>query len=172
MNKKALYVYGFIVITVVLTYFSFFYVPKSESLFINKIKSSYENNDLPLQVKDITDFEWDRLCVLHEWSITPETTISELEERYDIDFSTYKGRLPNMEGHRAIPYPYVTVGLVFSRDRKIVKFLKFKFPFFDINGKRYKILVRSDDPVCYNSTATLEYDEKISKKTHGYITFK
>lgn len=132
-NKSAFNVWGvlFVGLWVPILYL-LFYIPYDEYIFLRKIESSFSKTDSKtFKIKEITDFDWDAVCVFSQYNILPptldETALAQaFEETYKYDYKNVKGYLPSRWS------PAFWGAFLFIHDGKVIKTLT-----YDTWGLRY-----------------------------------
>lgn len=133
------------------------YVPKPQRDFLERLSSSLASNQ-EVQVADVLPGAWDRVCVFMEWSITPDTRREELERWSEASWDAVP-KLPDMSGHRAIPYPYTRLFIALINQEKVIDALPFKFTSAQLSSGQ-KLWIRTSDykKHCFSRSVKLKTD--------------
>lgn len=112
-----------------LFYFHFNHHPDAEKKFLSAIESAFENGESIVFIKDITPFQWDKVCYLGPYSKNKQTSIHRLQTYIDVDISDHFDEIPvTSEGGR------YKSSFVFIREESITNVLKLKTTYLKING--------------------------------------
>jgi hypothetical protein len=133
MQKPVLFISGlafFLISCIGSFYFHFNHHPKTEKRFLSSIESAFENGENIVFIRDVTPFQWDKVCYLGPHSKNKKTSIHRLQTFIDADITEHFDEIPNLSEGGTYKGSFV-----FISDGLITNILNLKTTYLKVNGE-------------------------------------
>lgn len=148
MKKLLLAIIAFLLVLFLGLYSWSFMEDKNSRYALKEISKNMVLQD-DLFIKDITEFEWDRMCAIGiDSSIPPNLSEQEIRLWLNASIDGKHNKIPNVlysDEFALIPLPGVQLVMFFLKNNSVVEVLSFKRPYIHHNNRRFFIWVVNPD---------------------------